>query len=86
MIYTAPYVMFWMRADPLRGQVGGGWALEIKTFLGPVKMAKWPTTYCLLPVAIAYYLPNPDRYLYLQVPAVYMSTIYCLLPNFCAHY
>ena len=30
--------MFWMRADPLRGQVGLGWALEIETFLGP---AKW---------------------------------------------
>jgi hypothetical protein len=27
--------MFLMRADPLRGQVGGGWALEIETFLGP---------------------------------------------------
>ncbi len=27
---TAPYVMFLMRADPLRGQVGGGWALEIE--------------------------------------------------------
>ncbi len=26
-----------MRADPLLGQVGGGWALEIETFLGPVK-------------------------------------------------
>ncbi len=63
MTYTAPYVMFWMRADPLRWQVGGGGALEIKTFLGPVKMAKWPITYCLLPVAIAYYLPNPARYI-----------------------
>jgi hypothetical protein len=29
--------MFWLHADPLRGQVGGGWALEIETFLGPVK-------------------------------------------------
>jgi hypothetical protein len=29
MIYTAPYVMLLMRANPLRGQVGGGWALEI---------------------------------------------------------
>jgi hypothetical protein len=31
--------MFLMRADPLRvqGQVGGGWALEFETFLGPVK-------------------------------------------------
>ncbi len=32
VIFTARYVMFWMRADPLRGQVGGGWALEIDTF------------------------------------------------------
>jgi hypothetical protein len=37
MIYTALYVMFLMRADPLRGQVGRGWALEIETFLGPLK-------------------------------------------------
>jgi hypothetical protein len=28
--------MFLMRADPLRGQVRGGWALEIGSFLGPV--------------------------------------------------
>jgi hypothetical protein len=28
--------MLLMRANPLRGQVGGGWALEIETFLGPV--------------------------------------------------
>ncbi len=26
MIYTAPYAMLLMRANPLRGQVGGGWA------------------------------------------------------------
>ncbi len=37
MIYKVPCVMFLMRADPLRGQVGGGWALEIECFLGPVK-------------------------------------------------
>jgi hypothetical protein len=37
MIYTAPRVMFLMRADTLRGQVGGGWALEIESILGPVK-------------------------------------------------
>jgi hypothetical protein len=37
MIYTAPYVMFSMCVDPLRGQVGGGWALEIEFFLGTVK-------------------------------------------------
>jgi hypothetical protein len=37
MIYTAPCVMFLMRADTLRGQVGGGWALEMESFLGPEK-------------------------------------------------
>ncbi len=37
MINTAPYVMLLMRANPLRGQVGGGWALEIETFFGPMK-------------------------------------------------
>jgi hypothetical protein len=29
--------MFWMRAYPLRGQVGRCWALKIDSFLGPVK-------------------------------------------------
>ncbi len=37
MIDTAPYSLLLMQANPLRGQVGGGWALEIETFLGPVK-------------------------------------------------
>jgi hypothetical protein len=37
MIYTAQCILFWMRAYPLRGQVGGGWNLEIESFLGPVK-------------------------------------------------
>jgi hypothetical protein len=37
MIYTAPCIMFWMRAYTLRGEVGGGWALEFPSFLGPVK-------------------------------------------------
>jgi hypothetical protein len=37
MIYTAPCVMVFRRADPLRGQLGGGWALEIEIFLGPEK-------------------------------------------------
>ncbi len=36
MIYTAPCVMFLMQADTLHGQVGGGWALEMERFLGPV--------------------------------------------------
>jgi hypothetical protein len=37
MIYTAPCIMYWMRAYPLRGQVGGVWALEFESFLSPVK-------------------------------------------------
>ncbi len=37
MIYTARCVMFLMRVDTLRGQVGGGWALALESFLGPVK-------------------------------------------------
>jgi hypothetical protein len=32
MIHTAPCIMFWMLLD-----VGGGWALEFSSFLGPVK-------------------------------------------------
>jgi hypothetical protein len=35
MMYTAPYVMFLMRADPLRGKMGRVRALEIETYLGP---------------------------------------------------
>jgi hypothetical protein len=37
MIYSARYLMLLMRANLLRGQVGGVWALDIETFLGPVK-------------------------------------------------
>ncbi len=29
--------MFWRRAYTLRGEVGGGWALEFPSFLGPLK-------------------------------------------------
>ncbi len=37
MIYTAVFLMLLMRANLLRGQLGSGWALEIETFLGPLK-------------------------------------------------
>jgi hypothetical protein len=37
LIDTALYIMLLMRANPLLGQVGGGWALEILTVLG----SKW---------------------------------------------
>jgi hypothetical protein len=40
MIYIAPCIMFWMRAYSLRGEVGGGWALEFSNFLGPVKLLR----------------------------------------------
>jgi hypothetical protein len=33
----SPVHIVWMRAYPLRGEVGGGWALEFESFLGPVK-------------------------------------------------
>jgi hypothetical protein len=29
--------MYWMRAYPLRGETGGGWALEFESIMGPVK-------------------------------------------------
>jgi hypothetical protein len=32
MIYPARYVVLLIRANPLGGQVGGGWAMEIETF------------------------------------------------------
>jgi hypothetical protein len=35
MIYTALCIIFFMCAYPLLGQVGGGWAQEISSFLGP---------------------------------------------------
>ncbi len=37
LIDTALSVMVLMRADSLRGQLGGGWALKIETFLGAEK-------------------------------------------------
>jgi hypothetical protein len=37
VIYTRPCIMFWRRGYTLRGEVGGGWALEFLSFLGPMK-------------------------------------------------
>jgi hypothetical protein len=37
LVDTALYLILLMRANPLQGQGGGGWSLEIWTFLGP----KW---------------------------------------------
>ncbi len=46
MIYPAPCIMFWMRAYPLHGQVGGGWALKFESFLGPVNSRAHPPPTC----------------------------------------
>ena len=35
MIYSALRVIVLMWADPLLGEVGGGWALEFPSYLGP---------------------------------------------------
>jgi hypothetical protein len=40
MIDTAQCVMLLMRADTLRGEVVGGLALEISSFVGPCEMAR----------------------------------------------
>ncbi len=45
LIDTALYVMHLMQANPLLGQVGGGWALEILPFFG----SKWHSPNSSLP-------------------------------------
>jgi hypothetical protein len=40
MIYTTPYAMRWMRANPWRGQVGGGWAQKSLDFQGQCSKLK----------------------------------------------
>ena len=37
MVYTAPYIMFLMRINALRGQVEGAEPWKSRLFLGPVK-------------------------------------------------
>ena len=64
MIYTAPCIMFWMRAYPLRGQVGGGWALEFSSFLGP----KWHSPIDSMPFHRVRGFPVPRRDVTYQTP------------------
>jgi hypothetical protein len=45
----SPCIMFWMHAYPLRGEVGGGWALEFESFLGPLK---WHQAYRRVPFGV----------------------------------
>jgi hypothetical protein len=67
-MYTAPYIMLLMPANPLRGQVGGGWALEIETFwalsrecLWDPKKSRFPGTNPL-PLAQVMDLPASKNY------------------------
>ncbi len=66
MIYTTPCIMLWMRAYLLRGEVGGGWALEFSSFLGPVK---WHLADRQVPFG-AQKIPGPNP---LPLPQVYAS-------------
>ncbi len=54
LIYTAPYAMLLMRENPLWGHVVGFWALEIETFLGPVKWHRRPLGECHLFFAVGF--------------------------------
>ncbi len=63
MIYTAPCIMLWMRAYPLRGEVGGGWALEFSSFFGPCKMASSRQVSAIWgPKTREYQGPNPSHF------------------------
>ncbi len=70
--------MLWMRADPLRGQVGGGGALEIKTFWGPVN---WHRAVRLLPFGA-----NCLRTVVFAQYLLPFICCYCLLPVYPARY
>jgi hypothetical protein len=60
MIYAALYVMLLMREDTLREQVGGGWALEIETFLDAVKWHQVVAGECYLgPKKLRFPVSNP---------------------------
>ncbi len=59
MIFAAPYILFWMRAYPLRAQVEGGWALEIEIFLGPVKWHRADRRVPLGPKKLEFFSAQP---------------------------
>ncbi len=61
MIYAAMCIIFWMRAFPLLGQVGGGWALKF-LILGP----KWHSPIGLIPFhraqkTLNFQVPTPSH-------------------------
>jgi hypothetical protein len=74
MIYTAPRVMFLMQADTLRGQVGGGWALEMESFLGPVKWHRADRRVPFRPKKLP--TTSPPYFSYPHLHSTSLSTIY----------
>ncbi len=64
MIYTAPCIMYWMRTYPLRGEVGGGWALEFSSFLGPVK---WERADRRVPISQGFHRVYLDPYILYRI-------------------
>jgi hypothetical protein len=85
MIYTTLCIMVWMRAYTLLGQVGGGWAQEILSFLGP----KWHSTIGSMPFHRAQKtlefqgpknsrIPGPDPLPLALVMDMHASTILCI--------
>ncbi len=86
------YVMIWMLATPIRGQAGGGWALEVETFLSPVKWHR------AVRGPKKYWFPGPNPLLLAQVmdsPALkalhtgtYQSEVvlYTWVSLYCVHY
>jgi hypothetical protein len=62
MIYTAPFVMFLMRADTLREEVGGwGWRWKSRVFWAPVKWHE--------PIGECYLGPKKEKFSYCTATA-----------------
>jgi hypothetical protein len=73
IIYTALCIMFGMCAYPLLGQVGGGWALEFSSFLGP----KWHSPIGSMPFHMVQKLSNSRA----QPPPTCLSNVYACIQN-----
>ena len=68
--------MFWMRAYPLRGEVGGGWALEFPSFLGPQRELAYP----LVPISQGPKnsgIPGPNTFQLPHIMYIHASKTLC---------
>ncbi len=84
-MYTAPCIMFLMHAYPLRGEVGGGWALEFETF-----WALWngiePIGECHLgPLALSPPLMRDICWLFYSNSYLFYGPLALSLPLWCWH-